>query len=81
MKCGVAIQGSRATVSRHRGLQVFQEASNEYAPFVPPDHTDPDQRHVEQDVQDQIITLVDQRVADMLAAPRMWGSDEAIEME
>lgn len=32
-------------------------------------------------LRDTIVTWADQRIADMLAAPRMWGSDEAIEMQ
>lgn len=30
---------------------------------------------------DTVVAWVDQRLKDMLAAPRMWGSDEAVEMQ
>ncbi|MEP7125621.1 MAG: hypothetical protein ABJE95_32115 [Byssovorax sp.] len=36
---------------------------------------------MEQDLKDTIVTWVDERIDDMLAAPRMWGSDEAVEMQ
>jgi hypothetical protein len=36
---------------------------------------------LEQSLQDIIVTWVDQRIADMLSAPRMWGSDEAVEVQ
>jgi hypothetical protein len=36
---------------------------------------------VKQGLRSTIVTWADQRIADMLAAPRMWGSDEAIEMQ
>lgn len=32
-------------------------------------------------LKDTIVTWVDQRIADMLSSPRMWGSDEAVEMQ
>jgi hypothetical protein len=33
------------------------------------------------ELRDVIVTWVDQRIEDMLSAPRMWGSDEAIELQ
>lgn len=33
------------------------------------------------ELRDVIVTWVDQRMDDMLSAPRMWGSDEAIELQ
>lgn len=33
------------------------------------------------ELRDVIVTWVDQRMEDMLSAPRMWGSDEAIELQ
>ncbi len=32
-------------------------------------------------LRDTIVTWVDQRLEDMLSAPRMWGSDEAVELQ
>lgn len=33
------------------------------------------------ELRDEIVTWVDERIEDMLAAPRMWGSDEAVELQ
>jgi hypothetical protein len=33
------------------------------------------------ELRDVIVTWVDQRMEDMLSAPRMWGSDEAVELQ
>jgi hypothetical protein len=36
---------------------------------------------LEQNLQNIIVTWVDQRIADMLSGLRAWGSDEAVEMQ
>lgn len=33
------------------------------------------------ELRDEIVTWVNERIEDMLAAPRMWGSDEAVELQ
>jgi len=33
------------------------------------------------ELRDTIVSWVDQRMDDMLSAPRMWGSDEAVELQ